>query len=80
MTWKTIFKNEEVTEEPQNEGFNIKDITSQAQGKATGQYKAVVDEVISLASSARKDPSMQREALGKIRYKLKQAGIQEVQE
>jgi len=90
MEWKKIIKQpvdlegqDSDVEENQPvspSGFDRRDVMTQTAGRATGQFRELVDDIIGLMAEARKDPTNQRKVLGQIRFKIQQAGIAVVRE
>ena len=90
MEWEKIIKRpldleSEETDVGENEpvspsGFDRRNVMTQTAGRATGQFKELVDDIIGLMAEARKDPTNQRKVLGQIRFKIQQAGIAVVRE
>ena len=90
MSWKKIIKQSldlesEETDVGENQpekrsSFKRRDVMTQTAGRATGQFRELVDDIIGLMAEARKDPTNQRKVLGQIRFKIQQAGIAVVRE
>ena len=66
---------EQERQRQEEHSFDRTAISGQTQGQAVGQYKELTEKILQLAAQARKDASLQRTTLGKIRGMIKEAGI-----